>query len=104
MEQRHNPSKEEIERVRRLQTDTPEPSPKKTFTGKDDVIWKPWCVNHISMALGDALPTARDPLKVCRVISIRTMQKGQRKYQALGVLPTECFVCTKSSRFWMAEH
>jgi len=90
------PSKAEIEEIKRRQEERIPPPQKKSFVGKDDVVWKPWCVNHIAMALGDALPTNRDPLKVCRVIAINRESEIYR--------PTECWVCIKSSRFWMAEH
>jgi len=79
------------------------PPPKITFTGKDGAIWKPWCVNHVGMALGDALPTRRDPLKVVRVISIRPEEKGRNVKYGRQRKPVECFVCSKFCRFWMTD-
>jgi len=99
---RHRADQPSAEKYKHPEDTYEPPPPKTTFTGKDGAIWKPACVNHIGMLIGDALPTKRDPLKVVRVISTRSADKGVKysKYRK----PVECFVCSKFCRFWFTEH
>lgn len=98
------PSKKEIEEIRARQKPQIHPPEKTIFTGKNGEIWRPWCINHIAMALGDCLPTARDPLHICRVIAIRVSKHKAKAQSNQKPDKIECFVCEKHARFWMTQH